>query len=56
MSVPLLQRKCNRVDYVYRPSYKLNAGIGVGGLFAETDLDTELKMVELKVEGRCEHG
>ena len=23
----------------------INAGIGVGGLFAETDLDTELKMV-----------
>jgi short-subunit dehydrogenase len=25
----------------------INAGIGVGGLFTETDLDTELKMVEL---------
>jgi short-subunit dehydrogenase len=25
----------------------INAGIGVGGLFAETDLDTELKMIEL---------
>jgi uncharacterized protein len=25
----------------------INAGIGVRGLFAETDLDTELKMVEL---------
>src|ERR1700754_699882 len=25
----------------------INAGIGVGGLFAETDLETELKMVEL---------
>lgn len=29
----------------------INAGIGVGGLFAETDLDTELKMVELNCTG-----
>jgi uncharacterized protein len=29
----------------------LNAGIGVGGLFAETDLDTELKMVALNCSG-----
>lgn len=29
----------------------INAGIGVGGLFAETDLDTELKMVELNCVG-----
>jgi short-subunit dehydrogenase len=29
----------------------INAGIGVGGLFAETDLDTELEMVALNCEG-----
>lgn len=29
----------------------INAGIGVGGLFAETDLETELKMVELNCAG-----
>jgi uncharacterized protein len=29
----------------------INAGIGVGGLFAETDLDMELKMVELNCVG-----
>jgi len=29
----------------------INAGIGIGGLFAETDLDTELKMVELNCVG-----
>ncbi len=29
----------------------INAGIGVGGLFAETDLDTELKMIELNCVG-----
>jgi short-subunit dehydrogenase len=29
----------------------INAGIGVGGLFAETNLDTELKMVELNCVG-----
>jgi short-subunit dehydrogenase len=29
----------------------INAGIGVGGLFAETDLETELKMVELNCVG-----
>lgn len=29
----------------------INAGIGVGGLFAETELDTELKMVELNCVG-----
>jgi uncharacterized protein len=29
----------------------INAGIGVGGLFAETDLDTELTMVELNCVG-----
>jgi short-subunit dehydrogenase len=29
----------------------INAGIGVGGLFAETDLDTEIKMVELNCTG-----
>lgn len=29
----------------------INAGIGVGGLFAETDLETELKMVQLNCAG-----
>lgn len=29
----------------------INAGIGVGGLFAETELETELKMVELNCVG-----
>lgn len=29
----------------------INAGIGVGGIFAETDLDTELKMIELNCAG-----
>ncbi len=29
----------------------INAGIGVGGLFAETDLETELRMVELNCVG-----
>jgi short-subunit dehydrogenase len=29
----------------------INAGIGVGGLFAETDLETELQMVELNCVG-----
>jgi short-subunit dehydrogenase len=29
----------------------INAGVGVGGLFAETDLDAELKMVELNCAG-----
>jgi short-subunit dehydrogenase len=29
----------------------INAGIGVGGLFAETDLETELKMVQLNCVG-----
>ncbi|MGC2298296.1 MAG: SDR family NAD(P)-dependent oxidoreductase [Acidobacteriaceae bacterium] len=29
----------------------INAGIGVGGLFAETDLETELKMVALNCAG-----
>lgn len=29
----------------------INAGIGVGGLFVDTDLDTELKMVELNCVG-----
>ena len=28
----------------------INAGIGVGGLFAETDLDTEINIVRLNVE------
>lgn len=29
----------------------INAGIGVGGLFEDTDLDTELKMVKLNCVG-----
>ena len=29
----------------------INAGVGVGGLFAETDLDAELKMVDLNCRG-----
>src|SRR3954465_5868703 len=29
----------------------LNAGVGVGGLFRDTDLDEELKMVELNCTG-----
>ena len=29
----------------------INAGVGVGGLFAETDLDEEINMVRLNVEG-----
>ncbi len=32
----------------------LNAGVGVGGLFAETDLDAELKMVYLNCAGTVE--
>lgn len=30
---------------------RINAGVGVGGLFSETDLDTELKMIELNCVG-----
>ena len=29
----------------------INAGVGVGGLFAETDLDAELNMIELNCSG-----
>ena len=29
----------------------INAGVGVGGLFVETDLDAELNMVELNCAG-----
>ena len=29
----------------------INAGVGVGGLFAETDLDEEINLVRLNVEG-----
>ena len=31
----------------------LNAGIGVGGLFYETDLTEELEMIDLNVGGQC---
>jgi short-subunit dehydrogenase len=31
----------------------INAGVGVGGLFAETDLDEELNMVNLNWGGDC---
>ncbi len=30
----------------------INAGVGVGGLFAETDLDKEINLVRLNVEGK----
>jgi short-subunit dehydrogenase len=48
------------IDYLWKSFMELgrpldvaciNAGIGVGGLFAETDLETELKMVELNCVG-----
>ena len=32
-------------------SHVINAGVGVGGLFAETDLDAELNMVYLNCAG-----
>lgn len=41
------------VDAVGRPvdAIAINAGIGVGGLFAETDLKEEINLVRLNVEG-----
>ncbi len=43
----------NRVESLNRPLAVacLNAGVGVGGLFRDTDLDEELKMVELNCTG-----
>ena len=41
------------VEALGRPvdAIAINAGVGVGGLFAETDLDKELNLVRLNVEG-----
>ena len=41
------------VEAVGRPvdAAAINAGVGVGGLFAETSLDAEINMVRLNVEG-----
>jgi short-subunit dehydrogenase len=43
----------NQVLSLGRPIYVacINAGVGVGGLFKETDLDAELNMVELNCAG-----
>jgi short-subunit dehydrogenase len=43
----------NRVESLNRPLAIacLNAGVGVGGLFRDTDLDEELKIVELNCTG-----
>lgn len=42
-----------QVEAVGRPvdAIALNAGVGVGGLFAETSLDEEINLVRLNVEG-----
>ncbi len=42
-----------QVEALGRPlaAAALNAGVGVGGLFAETDLDAEINLVRLNVEG-----
>ncbi len=42
-----------QVEAVGRPvdAMAINAGVGVGGLFAETSLDAEINMVRLNVEG-----
>jgi uncharacterized protein len=44
---------CNKIGSLGRPVSVacINAGIGVGGQFWETDLDEELKMVELNCTG-----
>ena len=41
------------VESLGRPvdAIAINAGVGVGGLFAETDLDEEINLVRLNVEG-----
>ena len=43
----------NEVEALGRPvaAAALNAGVGVGGLFAETDLQKEINLVRLNVEG-----
>ncbi len=43
----------SQVEGMGRPveAAAVNAGIGVGGLFAETDLEQEIKLVRLNVEG-----
>lgn len=45
-----------QVEALGRPlaAAALNAGVGVGGLFAETDLDAEINLVRLNVEGTKE--
>lgn len=42
-----------QVEAMGRPvdAAAINAGVGVGGLFAETDLDEEINLVRLNVEG-----
>ena len=42
-----------QVEAAGRPvdAIAINAGVGVGGLFVETDLDEEIKLVRLNVEG-----
>jgi short-subunit dehydrogenase len=44
---------CNRVTELNRPIdiACLNAGVGVGGLFQETDLAQELNMIDLNCSG-----
>lgn len=43
----------NAVEATGRPvdAIAINAGVGVGGLFTETDLDAEINLVRLNVEG-----
>ncbi len=43
----------DQVESMNRPldAAAINAGVGVGGLFAETDLNEELNLVRLNVEG-----
>lgn len=47
-----VKRFWNEVELVGRPvdAIALNAGIGSGGLFVETDLDTEVRLVRTNVE------
>lgn len=44
---------CEKISNLGRPVDVacINAGVGVGGLFAETDLDEELNMIELNCAG-----
>ncbi len=48
-----VKRFWSEVEAVGRPvdAIAINAGIGVGGLFAETELDTEVRLVRTNVEG-----